>query len=82
MVSDMFLLKPLYLAIPSNKQLLDLNLFILSIWAQSLQFFQNSNFNSIPFTQKKVKANSFQKWFNAVHRLMPTEACIFFILSR
>lgn len=79
MVSDMFLLKPLYLATPSNKPLLDLNLFIflLSIWAQGLQFFQNSNFNSIPFTQKEVKTNSFQKWFNAVHGLMPTEACIF-----
>lgn len=66
MVSSTFPLKPLHLATPSNKTLLDLNLFILlhSIWAHSLQFFQNCNFNSIPFTQKKVKTNSFQKWFS------------------
>lgn len=68
MVSGMFILKPLHLATPSDKFLLDLSLFILliSIWAPSLQFFQNYNFNSIPFTQKKVKTNSFQKWFSAV----------------
>lgn len=63
MVSDMFLLKPLYLDTPSNKPLLDFNLFIflLSIWAQSLHFFQNSNFNSVLFTQKKIKTNTWQK---------------------
>lgn len=73
MLSDMFLLKPLYLATPSNRLLLDLNLFIflLSIWAQSLQFFQNSKFNSVPFTHKKVKTNSFQKWFSSVRELVP-----------